>query len=434
MGGSVRDAVQPVALEARREERKAGEEQEPAAEEGAVGHSRRIVLASWRLDPAARCPPERRRASAGPNVAMDPPKAHRIVIARQHSSCMSSTAHGLRRYSAGEPADEGIRELFRLHGGPAAEPYLHELVVTAIKLSAEATEAGDLKLLNAALKELRHAFRVFAPYRDRCKVAIFGSARTAPDHLWSCLARDFGATMARRGWMSITGGAGGVMGAGIEGAGREAAFAVLVRLPFEEVPCPVLAGDPKQIRFKYFFTRKLVFVKESDAICLLPGGFGTHDEAFEILTLMQTGRAAPRPVVLLEDEQSGFWSEWLAFHRRHLVETALVSPEDFDLVTVARSASEASTAIRRFYRVYHSQRRVGDRLVLRLQRELPPAALEKLAAEHADAIAEGALCRSAPLPEERDEPDLARLPRLVFAARFDRPTALHRLIDHLNDL
>jgi len=346
---------------------------------------------------------------------------------------MQSPSQVRNPYSAGAEADESIRELFRAHGSAVPEPHLHELVVTAIKLSGEAPQKGELMLLNAALKELRHAFRVFAPYRDRRKVSIFGSARTPREHPWSGLARDFAAAMARSGWMSITGGAAGVMGAGIEGAGREAAFGALIRLPFEEIPCPVLDGDPKQIRFKYFFTRKLVFVKESDAICLLPGGFGTHDEAFEILTLMQTGKAAPRPLVLLEDEASGFWTDWLAFHRRHLVEAALVHPEDFALLTVVRSPGEACAAVRRFYRVYHSQRRVGDRLVLRLDRPLAAEFLAQVAAEHPEAIAEGTLCASGPLPEERDEPGLAERPRLVFAARFDRPTAIHRLISRLND-
>jgi len=331
-------------------------------------------------------------------------------------------------YSAGAQADAGIRDLFRLHGGAVSQPHLEEVVVTALKLAGEAVPRSDQMLVSAALKELRHAFRVFAPWRERRKVAIFGSARTPRDHPWSCLARDFAAAMTQCGWMSITGGSGGVMGAGIEGAGRASAFGALIRLPFEEVPCPVLDGDPKQIRFKYFFTRKLVFVKESDAICLLPGGFGTHDEAFEILTLMQTGKALPRPVVLLEDAASGFWSEWLAFHRRQLVGAGLVDPRDFELLTLARSPAEACAAIRRFYRVYHSQRRVGARLVLRLHESLPASERARIADLHADAISEGELAPSGPLPEERDEPDLAHLPRLVFAARFDRPTALQRLI------
>ncbi len=336
-------------------------------------------------------------------------------------------------YSAGAEADRRIRELFRACGSPDADSHLHELVVTAIKLSAEAPQRGELMLLNAAVKELRHAFRVFAPYRERRKVSIFGSARTPRDHPWCGLARDFAAACARAGWMSITGGAAGVMGAGIEGAGRDAAFGALIRLPFEEAPCPVLDGDPKQIRFKYFFTRKLVFVKESDAICLLPGGFGTHDEAFEILTLMQTGKAAPRPVVLLEDPASGFWSDWLAFQRRHVVASALVDPRDLELLSLARSPEQACAAVQRFYRVYHSQRRVGDRLVLRLQCTLPGDFLEKLAQEHADAIAAGTLRPAEALAEEHDEPQVAHHPRIVFAARFDRPTALHRLVARLND-
>lgn len=337
------------------------------------------------------------------------------------------------RYSAGVETDERIRDLFRAHGGAVPETDLHELVVTAIKLCGEAPRKGELMLLNAAVKELRHAFRVFAPYRAHRKVSIFGSARTPPDHVWSRLARDFAAQMARCSWMSITGGAAGVMGAGIEGAGREAAFGALIRLPFEEVPCPVLSDDLKQIRFKYFFTRKLVFVKESDAICLLPGGFGTHDEAFEILTLMQTGKAAPRPVVLLEDETSGFWTDWLAFHRRHLVGAGLVDAHDFDLLRVVRSPQEACDALRSFYRVYHSQRRVGDRLVLRLERSLPAEFVARVAEEHEAAIAAGTLQPSGPLPQENDETELADRPRLVFVARFDRPTAIHRLVARLND-
>jgi len=331
-------------------------------------------------------------------------------------------------YSAGAGADAGIRELFRTHTGDAPQPHLEELVVTALKLAGEGVPRSDQMLVNAALKELRHAFRVFAPYRDRRKVAIFGSARTPRDHPWSVLARDFAAEMTRCGWMSITGGAGGVMGAGIEGAGRDAAFGALIRLPLEEAPCSALDGDPKQIRFKYFFTRKLVFVKESDAICLLPGGFGTHDEAFEILTLIQTGKALPRPVVLLEDAASGFWSEWLAFHRRHLAAAGLVSPDDFDLLSLVRSPAEARDVLVHYYRVYHSQRSVGARLVLRLHEALPDAALANLALRHAHAIAAGGLLPSGPLAEEEDEPELAHLPRLVFAARFDRPTALARLV------
>ncbi len=358
---------------------------------------------------------------------------HRVATGVADASGMQIPSRLRTPYSAGADADASIRELFRTHGGALSEPHLEELVVTALKLSGEAPQRGELMLLNAATKELRHAFRVFAPYRERRKVAIFGSARTPSDHPWSRLARDFARGMARSGWMSITGGAAGVMGAGIEGAGREAAFGALIRLPFEEAPCPVLEGDPKQIRFKYFFTRKLVFVKESDAICLLPGGFGTHDEAFEILTLMQTGKAEPRPVVLLEDATSAFWTDWLDFHRRHLVEAGLVGSDDFELLTLARSPDEAREAAQRFYRVYHSQRRVRDLLVLRLRRNPSQGFLERVAAQHADAIAEGGLRSSAPLPEEDDAPGLAALPRVVFAARFDRPTAIHRLISRLND-
>lgn len=337
-----------------------------------------------------------------------------------------------RSYSVGPEADAAIAKLFEEFGGDTRDPLLHEIVVTALKLSDESPDRADLKLANAALKELRHALRVFAPYRDMRKVSIFGSARTPADHVWSTLARDYARRIVEAGWMVITGGASGVMGAGIEGAGRAAAFGALIRLPKEEAACPILDGDPKQIRFRYFFTRKLVFVRESHAICLLPGGFGTHDEAFEILTLVQTGKTAPRPIVMLEDPESGFWGEWLDFHRRHLVARGLVDRDDFDLLTLARTPQEAADATARFYRNYHSLRLVGERLVLRLRRPIPEDALGALAREHGGVLAGGGFEARAALPAERSEPELADLPRLVFQARFDRAPALHRLIAYLN--
>jgi len=336
-----------------------------------------------------------------------------------------------RRYTVGKEADVAIERLLEEYGG-GADLYLHDLVVSALKLGQESAGTGDLRLVNAAVKEMRHAFRVFAPYQDRRKVSIFGSARTPSDHPWSELAREYARAMARSSWMVITGGASGVMGAGIEGAGREAAFGALIRLPFEETPCPVLDGDPKQIRFRYFFTRKLVFVKESHAICLLPGGFGTHDEAFETLTLIQTGKTPPRPVLLLEDPESGFWTEWLEFHQRHLIDRSLVSEDDFSFISIARSPEEAAEATVGFYRIYHSLRMVGDRLVVRLTRALPAGALDVLEREHAEVLASGGFEQCSALEAEANEPEIADLPRLVFVARQDRPVALHRLIERLN--
>ena len=408
---------------------------------GKSPNCRGLVAMDWRkrrVNAKAGCPSQAICTScATRGVGPTSPRIRGSVIGTPQGdpilSGMANHAVSGSPYSAGDEASADIRALFQTYGGNADQPYLHELVVTALKLSGETPSSGELKLANSALKEMRHAFRVFAPYRDRRKVTIFGSARTPHSHPWSGLAREFAAAMAGSGWMVITGGAAGVMGAGIEGAGRDSSFAALIRLPLEEVPCPLLDGDPKQIRFKYFFTRKLVFVKESDAICILPGGFGTHDEAFEILTLMQTGKAAARPVVLLEDETSGFWTEWLDFQQRHLLARDLVDAGDFDLLTLARSPGEAAAAVRRFYRVYHSQRRIGDRLVLRLNRPLSDMVRARLAAEHADAISRGGLLPSGPLPEEADEPRFGGLPRLVLEARFDRPTAIHRLISHLND-
>ena len=253
-------------------------------------------------------------------------------------------------------------------------------MTTVYKLGQERATTGDLKVLNAALKELRYAFKVFRPYRHVRKVATFGSARLPSDHPVYPVAREFGRLMAKAGWMVITGAASGVMKAGHEGAGRAASFGLNINLPFEQEANPVIAEDEKLIMCKYFFTRKLLFIKESHATALFPGGFGTLDEGFESLTLVQTGKSDPRPIVFVEGPGEPFWKPLLRFVQHEVTREGMISVSDRSVYQVAYSAEEAVEIIQGFYSVYQSLRYVGDRVVLRLKRPAaltPPAVLRR---------------------------------------------------------
>jgi uncharacterized protein (TIGR00730 family) len=339
-----------------------------------------------------------------------------------------------RAYSTGDPeVDRRIRALVAEFGGK--DPDLaFEIIATALRLSKDDVGRLDRKIVNSALKEMRYAFRVFAPYRHERKVTIFGSARSAPSDPEYRTAREFAAEIVRRGWMVVTGAGPGVMEGAQEGAGGERSFGVNIRLPFEAQPNPYIAEDPKLINFKYFFTRKLMFIKEGDAFVLLPGGFGTLDEAFELLTLIQTGKSDLHPIVLLDPPGGTFWRRFDAFVADELVARGFVSPEDRCLYRVTDSVAEAVAEIERFYRVYHSQRFVGGRLVLRL-RAMPPAeALEALSREFADIITRGAIEPAAASAEEIRDEDVVELPRIALwfdRMRFGR---LRALIDRLNEL
>lgn len=311
---------------------------------------------------------------------------------------------------------------------------IRELVVTALRLGRQQTPRGDLKIMNTAMKELRHAFGILGPHRGTRKVTVFGSARTAPDSADYQAAREFSAKMAQRGFMTITGGAGGIMAAGNEGAGRERTFAFNIRLPWEQGANEFIEGDEKLLWFKYFFTRKLVFVKESDAIALFPGGYGTQDEGFETLTLSQTGKNHPMPIVLVDRPGGGYWKGWERFVREQIVGNGLASPEDVALYRIVDDVDAAVEEVAGFFRNYHSSRFVGDRFVIRLNRPIPRAGVEALAAEFEDIVVDGTIDVSATLPNEEDDPAIRDLPRLVFA--FDRRhfARLRQLIDRLNAL
>lgn len=304
---------------------------------------------------------------------------------------------------------------------------------SADKLAQDKTSRGDLKILSRTLRELRYAFKVFSPYRDRRKVTVFGSARTRPHEPAFDQAVAFGKAMAEQQWLVVTGAASGIMEAGHLGAGRENSMGLNIMLPFEQEANPVIAGDPKLVHMKYFFTRKLMFVKECHAVCLLPGGFGTLDEGLEVLTLLQTGKRDMVPVVFLEEPGGSFWHDWDEFVRRRLLGGRLISPEDLSLYKLTDRIDVAVEEILRFYRVYHSMRYVRNKLVLRLQTAPSEQQLAEINGQFADILTEGQFQVGGPLVEE-DEPELANLARLVF--RFNRRNLgrLRQLIDFLNGL
>ncbi|MEL7474469.1 MAG: LOG family protein, partial [Planctomycetota bacterium] len=246
---------------------------------------------------------------------------------------------------------------------------VRELLTAGLKLIPDGRGTGDLKLMTAALKELRYAYRVFAQYPEPHKCTIFGSARTPEDHADYQVTVDFSKLMADRGWMVITGAGDGIMKAGHEGAERESSFGVAIRLPFETTANDVIAGDDKLIHFRYFFTRKLMFLSQAEAVVLCPGGFGTLDEAYETLTLIQTGKASMIPIVLLEGEP-GYWDAWHKFTEDVLLGRGMISPEDLGLYYFAKTPEDAAEHIDHFYRNYHSSRYVRDDLVIRLKRSL----------------------------------------------------------------
>ncbi len=314
------------------------------------------------------------------------------------------------------------------------EQLIQQLKETADKLIRDQANRGDIKLLNTALKELRYAFKVFAPYRTRHKVTVFGSARLPPDHPAYHQAVEFSRRVAENGYMVITGAASGIMEAGHVGAGRENSIGVNILLPFEQAANAIIAGDVKLMHLKYFFTRKLLFVKESDAVALFPGGFGTQDEGFEVLTLVQTGKSHLFPIIMVDEPGGDYWLRWQQYIKEVLLERGMISPDDLALYKVTDSVDEAVAEIVKFYRVYHSMRYVGGHLVLRLQHPLPEALLERIRGEFADIVVAGTFEQTSALPAEANDTHLASLPRLRF--RFDRRSLgrLRMLINLINEL
>lgn len=307
---------------------------------------------------------------------------------------------------------------------------VREIMHTATKLLRDGADTGELKLVSRSLKELRYAMKVFRGHRATPKVSIFGSARTPKEHPDYQQAVAFSQAMARAGWMVITGAGGGIMEAGHGGAGRDASFGVAIRLPFETTANPYITADPKLIVFRYFFTRKLMFASQSHAVVLLPGGFGTQDEGFEILTLIQTGKMPIIPIVMIDPPGGTYWKHWNEYVHNQFLANKLISPEDLHLYKVTDDVAVAAAEVFRFYRNYHSQRYVRDTLVLRIRKPLEDKAIDALNDEFADLIADGRIEQG---PPEDSEKQFLSLPRIKFIYTKRNYGKLRLLIDRLND-
>ncbi len=324
--------------------------------------------------------------------------------------------------------DELIGKAGELH-----HPHLvREMIISALKSGQESDYLADLKMLNNTMKEMRYTNKVFAPYRHRKKVTIFGSARTEPNEPIYQKCVRFSRRLANLNYLIITGGGPGIMQAGNEGAGSENSFAVNIRLPFEQAPNPIMLKNPRLITYKYFFNRKVAFVKESDAIAVFPGGFGTLDEAMEVFTLIQTGKTSPKPLVLIDDE-SGYWDLWFKFIKEAMLGKGLISAEDVAIFTISRSEEEAIQVIEEFYRTYHSMRFVEGRLIIRLNKEISQDNIEELENEFPELRHSGTRIEACPpLPEEVDEPDLLMLPRIALHFDHQHYGLLTAFIGRLN--
>ncbi len=335
----------------------------------------------------------------------------------------------LKSIESGAPDEEG--KASTIH--PAILELAREMLTSSLRLVLQDATRAELKLVNAALKEFAYSFRIFAPYSDLPKVSIFGSARVAPGEPAYLAARDFAIAIAAKGWMVITGAGPGIMAAGHEGAGASQSFGANIQLPALNPANAYIASDDKLINFKYFFTRKVTFLKESNAFVLLPGGWGTLDEAFELLTLIQTGKSDLHPVVLLEPEGSSYWHRWLEFLREEVLARGFILESDLSLLCIANNAAEAVDEIEAFYRNYQSARFVGDRLILRLQRAPGPETLTWLNREFADLLDEGSFEVIEPTSAERRDEDSLDSERLAFFPRHAYGR-LRQLIDVLNGL
>jgi len=336
-------------------------------------------------------------------------------------------------------ADEGITlasDDAQIVPKPKVRSQIHDLVATikeyADKLDSDGASRGDLKILSRTMRELRYAFKVFQPYRRNRKVTVFGSARTPRDDPTYEQAMRFGRQMAAADWMVVTGAASGIMEAGHRGAGREHSMGLNIMLPFEQSANPVIAGDEKLVHMKYFFTRKLMFVKECDAICCLAGGFGTLDEGYEVLTLLQTGKRDMAPCVLLDAPGDDYWKRFQEFVTEVLLARKMISPEDLSLYLVTDDCQAAVDEILHFFSNYHSMRYVRDRLLFRLQR--PPSAdlLDDIQDAFADLLVDGKFELTGPHAHEEDEPELSHLHRLSFHFNRRGLGRLRQLIDVLN--
>lgn len=332
-----------------------------------------------------------------------------------------------------EHIKKSIDDLIMIAGGNADTiegELIAQIIETSLKLVHEGHDTGQLKLISRSLKELRYAYRVFNAYKGTRRISIFGSARTAEDHPDYYAAKEFSQGIADNEWMCITGAANGIMKAGLEGASRESSFGLSIRLPFEVPTNTVIEGDPKLIVFRYFFTRKLMFMSHSDAVAVFPGGVGTLDELFEVLTLVQTGKSNIIPIVLMEGASGVYWKNWKHYVEEHLLANGWISASDLKLFYLAKSPEDGVNHILKFYRRYHSSRYVNDMLVIRLLEPLKAGQIKILNEKFGFLVQSGSIEPSGPLPEESDH---LHLPRLVFHHTRSDFGSVRSLIDAIND-
>jgi hypothetical protein len=332
-----------------------------------------------------------------------------------------------------ESLQADIAELFDRLPTLKNRQLIQQALATIVRLAESEIERLDWKILSAALADMERGFELFYDYRHVRKITIFGSARLSPETPEYHIALEFARSVCQLGFMVMTGGGGGIMQAGNEGAGRNNSFGLNIQLPFEQQANPFIEGDPKLIHFKYFFTRKLFLLKESDAVALFPGGFGTQDEAFECMTLSQTGKFGPVPVVLIDHPGGDYWRSWSEYIDKQLVQKGLVSPEDPSLYTVTDNLEVACHAITNFYQVYHSSRYVGEQLVIRLSTDLSDAAVEKLNANFSDILVKGKIIKSQALPPENQD-ETEELPRLVLYFNQRDLGRLYQMIAVINQM
>ena len=330
--------------------------------------------------------------------------------------------------------DDSIDNLMAAVGGITHPDIVREIILAGLKAGQENDGRMDLKLMNTTLKEMRFTAKVFGPYRTVRKVTVFGSARTRPDAPPYRMAVTLGEQLAAAGFMVITGGGPGIMQAANEGAGSAHSFGVNIRLPFEQKPNPVLVGNPRHITYKYFFNRKVAFLKEADAVVLFPGGFGTMDEAMESITLLQTGKRYPLPLIMIDEPDGTYWERLCRFLENELADRGYISPDDFRLIEKVDRPEDAVDRIRHFYSRYHSLRYVKEKLVIRMATSLANAQVAALEKAFADILVPGgAMQLSGPLEDERDEPELMDLPRLVIDFNRRDFGRLRQLVDAIND-
>ena len=316
--------------------------------------------------------------------------------------------------------------------GRSAE-FLSDMMDTILRYGKDDASIADLKLISRSMREIRYAASVFRKYSAVRKVAVFGSARTRAEDPDFQLAREFARRIVAENFMLITGGGDGIMGAAQQGAGAEKSFGLNIRLPFEQHPNTVIAQDPKLINFNYFFARKLSFVKETSAFVLFPGGFGTLDEGFEVLTLLQTGKTSIVPIILMDRPNGVYWETWRRFLDNDILELGLISRSDFHLFTITHDVDRAVEEIKHFYKVFHSYRWVRDEMVIRLNQKLTPHALENLNQQFDHLLVSGHIVQREALPEEADDRASKDLPRLILTPHKREFGMLRLLINAIND-